>query len=106
MPPSTRRLHLTRHAAPRSRRLRRPIDMSALEQFSLRSKVAIVTGASSGLGVAIAEGLAQAGADVALGARRLDRLHETAERITNAGRRAHVVQADVSKVDDCARLVQ
>ena len=80
--------------------------MSALEQFSLRSKVAIVTGASSGLGVAIAEGLAQAGADVALGARRLDRLHETAERITNAGRRAHVVQADVSKVDDCARLVQ
>ena len=46
--------------------------------FSLDGKVAIVTGASSGLGVAFAQGLAEAGADVALGARRVDRLADTA----------------------------
>jgi NADP-dependent 3-hydroxy acid dehydrogenase YdfG len=40
--------------------------------------VAVVTGASSGLGVAFAVGLAEAGADVALGARRAERLQETA----------------------------
>jgi NAD(P)-dependent dehydrogenase (short-subunit alcohol dehydrogenase family) len=80
--------------------------VSALDQFSLEGKVAIVTGASSGLGVAIAQGLAEAGADVALGARRLDRLRETAKSITATGRRAHVVRADVAQEDDCARLVQ
>ncbi len=44
--------------------------MSILERFRVDGKVAIVTGASSGLGVAFAEALAEAGADVALGARR------------------------------------
>ena len=68
--------------------------------------MAIVTGASSGLGVAIAQGLAEAGADVALGARRVERLHETAKLVTVAGRRAHVGQADVAQEDDCARLVE
>ena len=43
----------------------------------LKDKVAIVTGASSGLGVAFAKALAEAGADVALGARRVERLEET-----------------------------
>lgn len=71
----------------------------------MEGKVAIVTGASSGLGVAIARGLAEAGADVALGARRIDRLRETATLITGAGRRAHVVRADVGDEGDCARLV-
>jgi len=41
--------------------------MSALDQFRLDNKVAIVTGASSGLGINSAEALAQAGADLALG---------------------------------------
>src|SRR5436309_265783 len=52
-------------------------SMSVLDLFQLRGKVAVVTGASSGLGVAAAQALAEAGADVALGARRVDRLAET-----------------------------
>jgi NAD(P)-dependent dehydrogenase (short-subunit alcohol dehydrogenase family) len=48
--------------------------MSVLDRFRLDDRVAIVTGASSGLGVAFATALAEAGAHVALGARRADRL--------------------------------
>ena len=54
--------------------------MNVLDSFRLDGKVAIVTGASSGLGVAFAEGLAEAGADVAVCARRVDRLEQTRGR--------------------------
>ncbi len=80
--------------------------MSVLDRFSLEGRVAIVTGASSGLGVTIAEALAQAGADVALGARRLDRLEATRDLVEATGRRSIAIRADVSDPDDCARLVQ
>ena len=53
--------------------------MSVLDRFRLDGKVAVVTGASSGLGVAFALGLAEAGADVAICARRVERLEETAD---------------------------
>lgn len=79
--------------------------MSILDRFRLTGQVAIVTGASSGLGVAIAESLAQAGADVALGARRSDRLAKTADLVTAAGRRAISVETDVGRAEDCERLV-
>lgn len=74
--------------------------------FRLDGKVAIVTGASSGLGVAFAVALAEAGADVALGARRVDRLKETANEVQARGRRAISVGTDVSSPDDCQKLVQ
>jgi NAD(P)-dependent dehydrogenase (short-subunit alcohol dehydrogenase family) len=79
--------------------------MSLLDRFSLEGKVAIVTGASSGLGVAFAKGLAEAGADVALGARRVERLEETARTVEAAGRRALAVGTDVAKPEDCQGLV-
>jgi len=79
--------------------------MSLLDRFSLTGKVAIVTGASSGLGVAFARSLAEVGADVALGARRAERLAETAELVRSSGRRALVVQTDVARQPDCQALV-
>jgi NAD(P)-dependent dehydrogenase (short-subunit alcohol dehydrogenase family) len=80
--------------------------MSILDRFRLDGKVAVVTGASSGLGVAVADVLAQAGADVALGARRVDRLQDTRELVERAGRRAITVATDVSRPDDCRALVE
>lgn len=79
--------------------------MSVLDQFRLDGKVAIVTGASSGLGVGFAEALAGAGADVVLGARRVDRLEEVKGKITAMGRRCIAVRTDVSQVEDCTALV-
>ncbi len=80
--------------------------MSVLERFSLAGKVAIVTGASSGLGVAFAQALAEAGADVALGARRLERLPVTAALVEGAGRRALTARTDVTLPEDCTALVE
>jgi NAD(P)-dependent dehydrogenase (short-subunit alcohol dehydrogenase family) len=73
--------------------------------FRLDGKVAVVTGASSGLGVAFAQGLAEAGADVALGARRADRLADTAALVEKAGRRALGVATDVADPASCQALV-
>lgn len=79
--------------------------MGVLEEFSLAGKVAIVTGASSGLGTGFARALAEAGADVVLAARRTDRLEEVASSIAASGRRATAVGCDVSSTDDCEALV-
>jgi NAD(P)-dependent dehydrogenase (short-subunit alcohol dehydrogenase family) len=80
--------------------------MSVLDRFRLDGKVAVVTGASSGLGVSFAQALAEAGADVALGARRVDRLADTAKLVEVAGRRSVAVGTDVTKPEDCNVLVQ
>jgi NAD(P)-dependent dehydrogenase (short-subunit alcohol dehydrogenase family) len=80
--------------------------MSVLDSFRLDGKVAIVTGASSGLGVAFAQGLAQAGADVAICARRADRLQTTKDAVEAEGRRCAAIEADVSIVEDCTRVVE
>jgi NAD(P)-dependent dehydrogenase (short-subunit alcohol dehydrogenase family) len=79
--------------------------VDVLEMFRLDGKVAIVTGASSGLGVEFARALAEAGADVALGARRVERLQETKQLVEQLGRRALTVQTDVASPEDCQRLV-
>jgi NAD(P)-dependent dehydrogenase (short-subunit alcohol dehydrogenase family) len=79
---------------------------SILDRFSLDGKVAVVTGASSGLGVAFATGLASAGADIAICARRADRLRETQRAVQDSGRRCVAVEADVSRPEDCRRVAE
>ena len=80
--------------------------MSVLDRFKLDGRVAIVTGASSGLGVTIAHALAEAGADIALGARRADRLVETRALVEKTGRRVIASTTDVADPDDCERIVE
>jgi NAD(P)-dependent dehydrogenase (short-subunit alcohol dehydrogenase family) len=80
--------------------------VSILDRFRLDGKVAIVTGASSGLGVAFAQALAEAGADVALAARRVDRLERTRELVEATGRRAIAVATDVARPEDATALVE
>jgi NAD(P)-dependent dehydrogenase (short-subunit alcohol dehydrogenase family) len=78
---------------------------SILDRFRLDGKVALVTGATSGLGVTFARGLAEAGADVAICGRRAERLEPTKRLVEEAGRRCVAVQADVAQVEDCGRFV-
>lgn len=70
--------------------------MSALPRFDLQDRIALVTGASSGLGLHFALALAAAGASVAVAARRLDRLEQTVAAIEAAGGRALAVPLDVA----------
>ncbi len=79
--------------------------MTTPDMFRLDGKVAIVTGASSGIGVAFAQSLAEAGADVVLGARRVEKLADTAKLVESAGRRALTVATDVADPEQCQALV-
>jgi NAD(P)-dependent dehydrogenase (short-subunit alcohol dehydrogenase family) len=79
--------------------------MTAPDAFRLEGKVAVVTGASSGLGVAFARAMADAGADIVLAARRPAPLQETAAAIEGAGRHALCVPTDVTSPEGCAALV-
>jgi NAD(P)-dependent dehydrogenase (short-subunit alcohol dehydrogenase family) len=73
--------------------------------FDLTGKTALVTGASRGIGQAIAVAFADAGADVALVARGADGLAETAEAVTAVGRKAFVIPADVTSYEAVAGAV-
>jgi NAD(P)-dependent dehydrogenase (short-subunit alcohol dehydrogenase family) len=80
-------------------------ESGLMQRFRLDGKVAIVTGASSGLGVDFALGLAEAGADVAVCARRAERLDPVRESVEALGRRCLTTRADVTVVEDCNRVV-
>jgi NAD(P)-dependent dehydrogenase (short-subunit alcohol dehydrogenase family) len=74
--------------------------------FDLTGKVAVVTGGSRGIGRAIAERLASAGADVVIASRKMENCERAAREITAAtGRRAVPVRCHVGRWDDCDRLV-
>jgi NAD(P)-dependent dehydrogenase (short-subunit alcohol dehydrogenase family) len=80
--------------------------VSILDEFRLTGRVAIVTGASSGLGVAFAHALSDAGAAVVLGARRADRLASVAAAITADGGQALSAPVDVADPDSCTSLAE
>ena len=74
--------------------------------FDLTGKSALVTGASRGIGRAIALGLARAGADVSLAARDEASLQSLREEVEGLGRKALVVPADVTDPEACVRMVE
>ena len=74
--------------------------------MELAGRTAVITGASSGIGLACAEHLARAGVAVVLGARRADRLDAAAERIRAAGGRAVTVVMDVTSEPQVMALVE
>ena len=81
--------------------------MTRSPEFSLEGKIAVVTGGSRGLGRAIAQGFAEAGADVVIASRRLDACNAAAEEIAeSAGRRAIGLACHVGRWQDCDALVE
>src|SRR5690554_2665364 len=77
-----------------------------LDRFRLDGKVAIVTGSSSGIGKAIAIGLAEAGADLAVVARREPLLNELAQEVRKLGRKCLPIKTDISKVNQIKFMVK
>ncbi len=77
-----------------------------LDKFNLKGSVALVTGASRGLGQGMALALAEAGADVALVARTGSALEETASLIKKTGAKALVVPADLSISSEAQRVIK
>lgn len=89
--------------------LYQPADVNApvLSQFSLRGKVAAVTGGAGGIGTEIVRGLAEAGADVALIYSSNTSAHQLAAKIASeTGRKVEAFQSDVTKRDAIAAKIE
>ena len=71
----------------------------------IKDKVAIVTGASSGIGYATALALSKAGAKVAAGARRTDKLEELEKQVSGGGGEVMIQKLDVTKKQECDEFV-
>ena len=76
-----------------------------MELFELHGKVAIVTGGNGGIGLGIAHGLAQAGADIVVAARNPDKTREAVEQLSGLGVRALGIQVDVTDASQIQKMV-
>jgi NAD(P)-dependent dehydrogenase (short-subunit alcohol dehydrogenase family) len=86
---------------------RRPRDDEfRMPSLRLDGQAALVTGGSRGLGLGVALALAHAGADIALAARSRDDLEKAGELVRSAGRRAELLEADISDALACAQAVK
>jgi NAD(P)-dependent dehydrogenase (short-subunit alcohol dehydrogenase family) len=80
--------------------------MGVLDQFRLDGKVALVTGGSRGLGLQIANGLGEAGASLAITARREEGLHQAAQSLQQAGFDALAIRCDISNSQDVEQSIR
>ncbi|MDC7125516.1 MAG: SDR family oxidoreductase [Spirochaetales bacterium] len=80
--------------------------MNVKELFDLSGKNAVVTGGSVGLGAQIAEAFAEAGANVVIAARKVERCEALCEKLSTLGIKAVPAACDVSKEEDCQKLVE
>jgi len=78
----------------------------ALEKFSLKDKVALVTGGSRGIGKAIALGFAEAGADVVVSSRKLEDLEKVAKEIEEKGRKSLALACHIGRKEEIEALVE
>ena len=81
------------------------MDSNLLSMFDLTGRVAVVTGASRGLGVSFARGLAKAGCDVAIAARDLAQLREVAGELEQYGQRVLPIETDICRQQDVKTMV-
>ncbi len=79
--------------------------MNVKELFNLNGKTAVVTGGSIGLGAQMATGLAEAGANLVIAARKVERCAELCAKLEESGIRAIAVACDVSNAESCQNLV-
>ncbi len=80
--------------------------MSIIDSFRLDGQVAVVTGGGRGIGEGIALGLAEAGADVVLAARRTNEIEAVAERVRALGRRALAITTDMMEIEQVQALAE
>jgi gluconate 5-dehydrogenase len=79
--------------------------MKALDLFDLSGKVAMISGGGDGIGRVMAVGLAEAGSDIIVFSRRLEKCEEVAHEIEAGGARALALQCDITREDDIDRVV-
>ena len=72
-------------------------SLPGIKQFDLRGRVAVITGGSKGLGLAMGSGLASAGANIVLVSRNLQEGQQAAQTLTKYGVKASAISADVSQ---------
>ena len=80
--------------------------MRVQELFDLKGKVALVTGGGRGIGKFISRGLAEAGADIIVGSRKIQNCEEVAKELEKLGVRTLAVGCDMSKSEEIEKLVE